>query len=99
MSEPAMRDDPGGASELLRVEALNAFYGESHVLHGVDFSVGRSECVCLLGRNGVGKTTTLRAVMGILPKRSGSVRYDGRELVGLPSNHIARLGIAYCPEE
>ena len=99
MSAPAMRDDPGGAFELLRVDGLHAFYGESHVLHGVDFSVSRGECVCLLGRNGVGKTTTLRAVMGILSKRSGSIRYEGRELVGLRSNDIARLGIAYCPEE
>jgi branched-chain amino acid transport system ATP-binding protein len=93
-----MRDD-AGAYELLRVEGLHAFYGESHVLHGVDFAVGRGECVCLLGRNGVGKTTTLRAVMGILPKRTGSVRYEGKELTRLRSNEIARLGIAYCPEE
>ena len=99
MSEPVMGDDSGGSPDVLRVEGLNAFYGELHVLHGVDFAIGRSECVCLLGRNGVGKTTTLRSVMGILQKRTGSVRYEGRELVGMASNHIARLGIAYCPEE
>ena len=93
-----MRDD-GAAAEQLRVEGLNAFYGESHVLHGVDFAVGRGECVCLLGRNGVGKTTTLRAVMGILPKRTGTIRYEGHELIRLRSNDIARLGIAYCPDE
>ena len=87
------------AHELLRVENLQAWYGESHVLHGVEFSVGEGEVVTLLGRNGAGKTTTLRAIMGIVGQRTGSVRYRGTELVGLPSNRIARCGIAYCPEE
>jgi branched-chain amino acid transport system ATP-binding protein len=87
------------ASELLRVENLQAWYGESHVLHGVEFSIGEGELVTLLGRNGAGKTTSLRAIMGIVPRRAGSVSYRGTELIGLPSNRIARLGIAYCPEE
>jgi branched-chain amino acid transport system ATP-binding protein len=87
------------AEELLRVENLHAWYGESHILHGLEFSVGEGEVVTLLGRNGAGKTTTLRAIMGIVGQRTGSVRYRGTELVGLPSNRIARCGIAYCPEE
>ncbi|MBS0518785.1 MAG: ABC transporter ATP-binding protein [Proteobacteria bacterium] len=84
---------------LLKVEELQAWYGESHILHGVGFEIGRGELVTLLGRNGVGKTTTLRSIMGIVGKRSGSVRFEGQETVGRPSNIIARLGIAYCPEE
>jgi branched-chain amino acid transport system ATP-binding protein len=84
---------------LLKVEGLQAWYGESHVLHGVDFEIGRGELVTLLGRNGVGKTTTLKSVMGIVEKRSGSVRFDDNETVGHPSDRIARLGLAYCPEE
>jgi branched-chain amino acid transport system ATP-binding protein len=87
------------SDELLRVENLQAWYGESHILHGMDFSIGEGELVTLLGRNGAGKTTTLRAIMGIVPRRSGSVVYRGAELIGLPSNRIARFGIAYCPEE
>ncbi len=85
--------------DLLRVQDLHAWYGESHVLHGMSFTVGEGEVVTLLGRNGVGKTTTLKAIMGILPQRRGSVAFEGRELVGLASNRIARSGIAYCPEE
>ncbi len=85
--------------ELLRVEELHAWYGESHILHGIGFSVGEGEVVTLLGRNGAGKTTTLRAIMGIVPQRRGSVVFRGGELIGLPSNRIARRGIAYCPEE
>jgi branched-chain amino acid transport system ATP-binding protein len=84
---------------LLKVAGLEAWYGESHVLHGVDFEIGRGELVTLLGRNGAGKTTTLRSIMGIVGKRKGSVTFDGHETVGHPSNQIARLGIAYCPEE
>ena len=84
---------------LLRVEGLQAWYGESHILHGIDFHVGRGELVTLLGRNGVGKTTTLKSVMGIVGKRSGSVRFEDEELVARPSNVIARKGMAYCPEE
>lgn len=84
---------------LLEVRDLHAWYGESHILHGMNFSVPSGEVVTLLGRNGAGKTTTMRSVMGILGKRSGSIRYEGTETVGLPSNHIARLGIGYVPEE
>jgi branched-chain amino acid transport system ATP-binding protein len=87
------------APELLRVEDLHAWYGESHILHGMCFAVAKGEVVTLLGRNGAGKTTTLRAIMGIVPQRSGSVVFRGSELSGLASNRIARLGIAYCPEE
>jgi branched-chain amino acid transport system ATP-binding protein len=84
---------------LLKVEGLQAWYGESHILHGVDFDIGRGELVTLLGRNGAGKTTTLRSIMGIVEKRSGSVRFEEGETVGKPSDVIARLGLAYCPEE
>ena len=84
---------------VLRVNELNAWYGESHILHGMSFDVGEGEVVTLLGRNGAGKTTTLKAIMGIVPQRRGSVAFRGSELTGLPSNRIARLGIAYCPEE
>ena len=87
------------AEPLLTVRDLHAWYGESHVLHGVDFEVFPGEVVTLLGRNGAGKTTTLKSVMGIVRKRTGSVRYDGGELIGLPSNVIARRGLAFCPEE
>jgi branched-chain amino acid transport system ATP-binding protein len=85
--------------QLLGVEDLHAWYGESHILHGVSFAVGEGEVVTLLGRNGAGKTTTLRAIMGIATQRQGSVVLRGKELIGLTSNRIARLGIAYCPEE
>src|SRR5919204_3617895 len=90
-----MRERP----PLLTVRDLHAWYGESHVLHGVAFDVQAGEVVTLLGRNGAGKTTTLKSVMGIVGRRRGSITFDGRELVGRPSNHIARLGIAFCPEE
>ena len=78
---------------------LQAWYGESHILHGVDFDVRAGEVVTLLGRNGAGKTTTLKSIMGIVGQRTGSVRFEGRELIGLSSNAIARAGIAFCPEE
>jgi len=86
-------------SALLGVKELNAWYGESHILHGVDFEVHGGEVVTLLGRNGAGKTTTLKSVMGMVDKRLGSVRFQGTEVVALPSNRIAQLGIALCPEE
>jgi branched-chain amino acid transport system ATP-binding protein len=86
-------------AELLEVAGLNAWYGESHVLHGMEFAVREGQLVTLLGRNGAGKTTTLRAIMGILGRREGSVRFAGTELTALPSNRIARLGVGYCPEE
>jgi branched-chain amino acid transport system ATP-binding protein len=84
---------------LLAVDGLQAWYGESHVLHGVCFAVNAGEVVTLLGRNGAGKTTTLKSIMGIVGKRTGSVKFEGRELTGLASNVIARAGIAFCPEE
>jgi branched-chain amino acid transport system ATP-binding protein len=84
---------------LLQVADLHAWYGESHVLHGVDFEVRAGEVVTLLGRNGAGKTTTLKSVMGMVPRRRGSIRFRGEELIARPSNLIARLGIAFCPEE
>jgi branched-chain amino acid transport system ATP-binding protein len=87
------------AEPLLKVAGLQAFYGESHILHGVDFEIREGEVVTLLGRNGVGKTTTLKSVMGIVGKRTGSVRFENEELVSQPSNVIARKGLAYCPEE
>jgi branched-chain amino acid transport system ATP-binding protein len=84
---------------LLEVRGLNAWYGESHILHGMEFEVREGEVVTLLGRNGAGKTTTLKSVMGMVARRSGSIRYAGTETIGFPSNAIARLGIAFCPEE
>jgi branched-chain amino acid transport system ATP-binding protein len=84
---------------MLEIRDLHAFYGESHILHGVSLDVLRGEVVTLLGRNGAGKTTTMRSIMGIVGKRSGSIRLNGSELVGLPSNRIAKLGIGYVPEE
>jgi len=87
------------AAPLLAVDGLQAWYGESHVLHGVTFEVRAGEVVTLLGRNGAGKTTTLKSIMGIVGRRTGSVRYEGRELIGLTSDRIARRGLAFCPEE
>jgi branched-chain amino acid transport system ATP-binding protein len=84
---------------LLAVSDLEAWYGESHILHGVTFDVQPGEVVTLLGRNGVGKTTTLKAIMGVIESRTGSVRFEGAELIKRPSNAIARAGIAFCPEE
>ena len=92
-----MLDRP--AAPLLKIDGLQAWYGESHVLHGVNFEVFPGEVVTLLGRNGAGKTTTLKSIMGIIGARTGSVRYDTKELIGLTSDRIARLGIALCPEE
>lgn len=87
------------ATEYLRVTDLHAFYGESHVLHGIDLLVNEGECVTLLGRNGAGRTTTLRAIMGLTGRRAGSVMIDGREAIGMPAHRIARLGVGFCPEE
>ena len=84
---------------LLAVENLQAWYGESHILHGVNIEVHAGEVVTLLGRNGAGKTTTLKSIMGMVANRTGSVRYDGQETIRMESNQIARLGIAFCPEE
>ncbi len=84
---------------LLAIKDLQAWYGESHILHGVNFDVHEGEVVTLLGRNGAGKTTTLKSIMGIVGQRTGSVRFEGNELIGKASNQIARGGIAICPEE
>ena len=84
---------------MLEVKGLNAWYGESHILHGVDFHVREGEVVTLLGRNGAGKTTTMKSIMGLVPRREGSIRYRGAETIGLSSNAVARAGIAICPEE
>ncbi|MCO5156210.1 MAG: ABC transporter ATP-binding protein [Aquamicrobium sp.] len=101
MAEAAVaQNTPAAASApLLVVKDLQAWYGESHVLHGVSFDVRPGEVVTLLGRNGAGKTTTLKSIMGILPKRKGSVTFEGKELMHLPARHVARAGIAFCPEE
>ena len=85
--------------ELLRVTNLHAFYGESHILHGIDFVVNRGEVVTLLGRNGAGRTTTLRAMLGLCGKREGSIMINGREAIALATHEIAHLGVGYCPEE
>ena len=92
---------PEGATHasLLAVRELNAWYGESHILHGVAFDVAAGEVVTLLGRNGAGKTTTMKSIMGIVGRREGSISLDGVETIRLPSNRIAHLGIALCPEE
>ena len=84
---------------MLEIRDLHAFYGESHILHGVSLDVRKGEVVTLLGRNGAGKTTTMRSIMGIVGKRTGSIKLNGGELVGLQSNKIAKLGIGYVPEE
>jgi branched-chain amino acid transport system ATP-binding protein len=86
-------------NELLRVADLNAFYGESHVLHGIDLQVGTREVVTLLGRNGSGRSTTLKAILGLVPRRTGSVIVNGRETIGMQPHRITRLGFGYCPEE
>jgi branched-chain amino acid transport system ATP-binding protein len=86
-------------AEVLRVRGLHAFYGESHILHGLDFDVNRAEVVTLLGRNGAGRTTTFRALLGLVGKRSGSILIDGREAIALAPHRVARLGVGYCPEE
>ena len=96
MREPAAVAD---TAPLLAVRDLQAWYGESHILHGVTFDVSPGEVVTLLGRNGAGKTTTLKSIMGVVPRRQGSVRFEDQETIRLSSNRIARMGIAWCPEE
>ncbi|HUC70872.1 MAG TPA: ABC transporter ATP-binding protein [Stellaceae bacterium] len=93
--------DSGGAAEpaLLEVDQIHSFYGKSHILHGVSLNIGRGEIVALLGRNGVGKSTTLKAIMGLVQPSQGRVMFDGRPITGLPSHRLARLGIGYVPEE
>jgi branched-chain amino acid transport system ATP-binding protein len=87
------------ASEVLRVENLQAWYGESHILHGVNLVVQKGEVVTLLGRNGAGRTSTLKSILGLVGRRSGSIKVNGVETIGMPTYRIAHLGIAYCPEE
>src|SRR3954449_4092984 len=102
MAETATAEAPAKAASggnLLQVRNLEAWYGESHILHGINFDVNAGEVVTLLGRNGAGKTTTLKSIMGIVGRRTGSVRYEGNEVIGLSSDRIARLGLAFCPEE
>src|SRR6202051_107510 len=87
------------ANPILSVQNLEAWYGESHILHGINFQVNPGEVVTLLGRNGAGKTSTLKSVMGIIGKRTGSVRFNNSEIIRAYSGRIARIGIAFCPEE
>ena len=84
---------------LLSVKDVHAWYGESHILHGASFNIHEGEVVTLLGRNGAGKTTTLKSIMGLVGRRTGSITFEGNELIGLPPEKIARLGVAFCPEE
>ena len=97
MTAPAGAKASTGA--LMEVRGLEAWYGESHVLHGVDIDIREGEVVTLLGRNGAGKTSTLRSIMGLVPRRSGSIKYEGKEIIAARPDLIARAGIAYCPEE
>jgi len=99
MADAARKIDPAPAAHALAVRDLQAWYDESHILHGINFDVAPGEVVTLLGRNGAGKTTTLRAIMGLIAKRTGSVQFENRELIALPARAIAKLGIAFCPEE
>ena len=92
-----MPDSTG--KELLRITGLHAFYGESHILHGIDLAVGEGEVVTLLGRNGAGRTTILKSIMGLVGSRTGSVTVGGVETIGMPTHKIAHLGLGYCPEE
>ena len=89
----------GAAAPVLSVQNLEAWYGKSHILHGIDFRVNAGEVVTLLGRNGAGKTSTLKSVMGIIGKRTGSVRFADQEIIRTSSDRIARMGVAFCPEE
>jgi branched-chain amino acid transport system ATP-binding protein len=86
-------------AELLRLADVHAWYGESHILHGIDLTVNRGEVVTLLGRNGSGRTTTLKAIMGLVGRRTGSIMINGTQAVDLPPHRVAHLGIGYCPEE
>ena len=99
MAEAARKSEIATAAAALAVRDLQAWYDESHILHGINFDVAPGEVVTLLGRNGAGKTTTLRAIMGLIGKRTGSVQFEGRELINLPARAIAKAGIAFCPEE
>ena len=97
--EAAAMGDARVSKTLLKVAGLNAWYGESHVLHGIDFEVREGELVTLLGRNGAGRTSTIKSILGLVGKRTGSIEVAGVETVNMPTNRIARLGLGYCPEE
>lgn len=86
-------------NEYLRITDLHAFYGESHILHGLDLSVAKGECVTLLGRNGSGRSTTLKSIMGLVGRRTGSIMLNGNEIINVPTHRIARYGVGFCPEE
>ncbi len=92
-------NEAAAASSMLEIRNLHAWYGESHILHGIDLDVKPGECVTLLGRNGAGRSSTLKSILGLVGRRSGSIRIQGQETVGLPPHKIARRGIGYCPEE
>src|SRR6195952_2210666 len=101
MAEAKMADrtvTAAGRAPVLAVENLEAWYGESHILHGINFNVNAGEVVTLLGRNGAGKTTTLKSVMGIIGKRTGSIRFNDQDITRISSDRIARMGVALCPE-
>jgi branched-chain amino acid transport system ATP-binding protein len=85
--------------EMLRIHDLHAFYGESHILHGIDLNVGRGECITLLGRNGAGRSTTLKSILGLVGRRSGSIMVNGKEVIAEPTHRMARYGVGYVPEE
>jgi branched-chain amino acid transport system ATP-binding protein len=99
MAEAAAANAASSAAQVLGVQNLEAWYGESHILHGINFNVNAGEVVTLLGRNGAGKTTTLKSIMGIIGKRTGSIRFGGIEIIRATSDRIARMGVAFCPEE
>jgi branched-chain amino acid transport system ATP-binding protein len=104
MAEPARKPQAAPAAApradaLLAVRDLHAWYGESHILHGMNFEVKKGELVTLIGRNGAGKTTTMKSIMGIVGQKKGSITFAGQELIALPSHRIGRLGLAFCPEE
>ncbi|MDH2354779.1 ABC transporter ATP-binding protein [Bradyrhizobium sp. SSUT18] len=102
MAETAIAEAPAKAASggnILQVRNLEAWYGESHILHGINFDVNAGEVVTLLGRNGAGKTTTLKSIMGIIGKRTGSVKFNNQDIIRTSSDKIARMGIAFCPEE
>src|SRR3954462_1271330 len=102
MRDVTMAGRPGVAATagaVLSVQNLEAWYGESHILHGINFNVNAGEVVTLLGRNGAGKTTTLKSVMGIIGKRTGTIRFNDQNITRASSDRIARMGVAFCPEE
>src|SRR5215469_11474327 len=95
---PATKSTAATGGQILSVRNLEAWYGESHILHGINFDVNAGEVVTLLGRNGAGKTTTLKSIMGIIGKRAGSIRFGNQEIIRTSSDRIARMGVAFCPE-